>query len=593
MSLFRTLDRTTCSTVVSNIAPGPLLTFLCPVICSKRRPIHSARRVFRQSAVNLPPRSLSAASGHMDNLFIQALAKAASCKRHAKQISTLREVEPYSTTYHKPRRKSIVHNESREFKTKAFRSPFKKIKQLAKDELKALVDYYGIQLETGPDDSFVEDDGLQIWNVGDTHEPWPVHGEIHKTYIEKLEALLKNEESSHNEIYSLYKLLPSPGVVYLRTTTIRALLHHLSVVEKANEVSMQRFLSILDDMKTAHIHIIRSEWTSAIYFAGRFMGKISASEVESALYIWKEMEKRAGVNGSSITFNVLFDIAVKAGKFILAEMFLKEMEARKLKIHRHFRTSLLYYHGVRQNGNGVRKTYQDLVTAGDVVDTAVLNAVIAALFRAGEPAAAEHVFERMKKLHASKSHPLPPPGHWREARKLALKLTWDGQCLTKAEDTVDKQQLQDAAPIAPDTRTYGLLIRHHARTAGNIDRVSELFQEMQYNDIPVDGTVFIVILHGFNSFGGVRYSSWTRDRLERVWAGMLKSVESGDGKIYFSAMAVVSALKAFRKCTDAQRTLRAWEEVRKVWEPKTEELEVVMRVLRRLVPEGEFLKKTL
>lgn len=524
---------------------------------------------------------------HTDNFFIQALARAASCQEHRRHKSTLREATTLTAKHHRTQKTSVLCSERKEYKSTTAGGPLKRIKQFAERELKALVDYYGINLETGPEPEPLDDSPL-IWNVGDDHQPWPVKEDIHTTYIEKLEELLKDQETPHHQVYDAYRLLPSPGVVYLRKKTIHDLLNHLSIVERADQASMQRFLSILDDMKKAHIHIKHSEWTSAIYFAGRSLGKVTTDEVQSALYIWRDMEKRAGVKAGAVTLNVLFDIAVKAGKYTLAETFLKEMQARKLKVHRHFRVSLLYYYGVLQNGNGVRRTYQEIVSSGDIVDTVVMNAVIAALIRAGEPSAAEHVFERMKRLHATRTQSKPIPRGWRERRLLGLDMTYKSRRLAEIGDLEKQKELQDQASIAPDSRTYALLIRYYASTAGNIDRVQELLREMQYNQVPIEGAVYIVTLYGFNSFGGVRYSSWTRDKLEKIWAEYLKSVQCGVQRTWLSSMSVIVALRAFNKCTDPERTLQAWEEARRIWEPTPEELEKVLGVLRRLVPEHPF-----
>jgi pentatricopeptide repeat protein len=532
----------------------------------------------------------------MDSFFIQALVRAASCPQHVKHISTHGHTAPPTLSHHKARRKSSLEiSQRRHYKsTRAGKDgPLVKVRQFAEKELKALVDYYGMNLEIGPEEE-PPDDGPLVWNVGSDHQPWPVKEAIHTEYIEELKHLLENEETPSHVIFYCYKRLPAPGVVYLSDKTIRSLLHHLSVVERATQVSMQRFLSILDDMKNSHIHITRAEWTSAIYFAGRFMGKVSADELQSALYLWRDMEKRAGVRGGRVTLNVLFDVAVKAGKFTLADTFLKEMLARKLTLHRHFRVSLLYYYGVLQDGDAVRKTYQELVTSGDVVDTVVMNAVIAALIRAGEPAAAEHVFERMKRLHASKTaeHQNSAPQNWRERRKLGLHLTYKSLKLPEPVHKEKRTEIQEVAPIAPDSRTYGLIIRHFAATVGNIDRVTELLEEMRHNETPIDGTIFIVVLYGFNSFGGVRYSPWTRDKLEQIWAQFLKSVKDGVQRTWLSSMSVIVALKAFMKCTDAERTLKAWEEVSQVWEPNSKEKEDVIRVLRGLVPDHRSFDST-
>ncbi|KAF2662144.1 hypothetical protein K491DRAFT_773282 [Lophiostoma macrostomum CBS 122681] len=583
MSLLRTLDRTTCTSAISTPASRPILAFLCPLLYSE-----FSKRGFARNSVARRPRVPAPSADLMDSFFIQALVRAGSCQEHRRNMSASRRILPFPTKHHKTRRRHSVTLERKELKsTKSEGGPFKRVRQFAKGELQALVDYYGIKIDSEPEpEPELLDDGPLIWNVGDDHQPWPVKEPIQTVIIEKLEELIRDESSSHAEIYTCYRLLPTPRIVYLRSKTIRAMLHHLSIVERPNQRSMHRFLSILDDLKTAHIHVTRSEWTTAIYFAARSLGKVSADELQSALYVWRDMEKRADIQGGFVTLNVLFDAAVKAGKYTLAETFIKEMHARKLKFHRHFRISLLYYYGVMGSGDAIRRTYQELVEAGDVVDTVVMNAVIASLIRAGEPTAGEHVFERMKRLHAAKSNPSPMPHDWRERRLLGLKLTHESGKLDK--DTEQYEDLQDSAPMAPDSRTYGLLIRHQAATAGNIDRVTELLEEMARDSVPIDGTIFIVILYGFNSFGGVRYSSWTRDKLERVWSEYLASVQDGLERTYFSPMSVIVGLKAFRRCTNPERTLRAWEEVQQIWKPKPDESEKVLTALRRLVPKHPF-----
>lgn len=414
-------------------------------------------------------------------------------------------------------------------------------------------------------------------------EPSPVPDQSQMAVIRKIEDLLKNEESSHEEIYSLYRMLPYPRVSFLTRNTLGALTRHLAIVEHKDEASMQRFLSILDDMKAANVAILRSEWSTAINFAGRCLKRVTESEVESALYIWKEMEQEAGVKGTNVTFNILINIAIQAGKFDLAEMFIKEMEARGLRFSRIFRLSMIYYHGMRHDGHGVRRAYRNFVSAGFAVDTGVMTAVIASLIRAGEPSAAEHVFLRMKALDAEKSRQIRPPSNWREARKLRLRLESASHHL---KDKVNEQRkLQEATPIAPDTTTYSTIIRHHAVTSGNIDRVTELIAEMRAADIPLDGSIYISLFHGFSTFGGVRYSSWTLGRLEETWAGFVEAVEAGEKNTYFSRLAVTSALTAFAKCGDRERTLKVWEMARERWDPRAGELEAVLSTLRWLYRE--------
>jgi pentatricopeptide repeat protein len=598
MSLRRSLDRTSAVSIQL-----PLLPFLCPALYRQE----PARRTFSKSAVTRKPRVTRPSQLAMDNFFISALVRASSCPEHAKHISTKRDLNPSesirasSTTtlnanrHHKKRWKSfLLTNERRGFKT-ITRQEKERKGQFNEKELKALLDYYAFDHDSSKTEEATTDDGPFVWSLGDDHEPQPFKSAKDEAAAKKLQELLKDEETPHHQIYGTYRELPVPGVVYLHTEVIRSLLHHLAIVERPTPIAMQRFLSVLDDMKNANIHITRSEWTTAIHLAGRYLGAVSNDEVQSALHLWREMEKKARIRGGIVTMNVLFDIAVKAGKYTLAETFLKEMVARRIKFHRHFRVSLIYYHGVQLNGSGVRRAYSDLIDAGDVVDTVVMNAVIAALFRAGEPAAAEQVFERMKRLHASKSD-LPirtnnNPPTWRARRHVGLHLTHTARMLAKASDVekfVEKlKELQDAAPIAPNSRTYSLLLRHHARVVGDIDRCSDLLREMGYNGVPVEGSIFIAMFHAFARFGGVRYSSWTKARMEQTWQEYLEAVRNRMDRTWVSRMAIVSALRAFAKCDEPERVARAWEEVGDLWDPSPVDLEGVLKVLAKLGPKRD------
>lgn len=523
---------------------------------------------------------------------MRALVRAASCPQHARKMSTSRKAIP--DTRLESTQGVGERRDDRSIKARSQKGPFKIVKNFAAQELKALVDYYGIDTDPPPEEEPM-DDGSLVWNVGDEHQPWPLKNPKDEEIIEKLRVLLEDPESSHDDIFNAYQQLSEPRIVYLPSTLIHDMLHHLSIVDRPTSIAMQRYLFILDDMKNAHIHILTSEWTTAMYFAGRHADGASADNLQSALHLWRDMEKRANLKSTHVTLNVLFDTAVKAGKFVLAELFLKEMNARGIKFHRHFRVSLIYYQGVMQNGNGVRKVYQDMVEAGDIVDTVVMNAVIAALFRAGEPSAAEHVFERMKRLVTiGTSSPFPGPGtvridkydrKWRTQRKLGLYLTQEGQRLKANEEKEAHKELQEWAPIAPNSRTYSLLIRHEATTTGNIDRINELLREMGYNGVPLEGSIYVVIFHGFANFGGVRYSSWSRYRLEQTWTEYLGAVHNGLHRTWIGTTSIIAALKSFNKCTDAQRTLQVWDEVREIWKPSEEELNAVLRVLRDLVPQ--------
>ncbi|KAI4131052.1 MAG: hypothetical protein LQ341_006398, partial [Variospora aurantia] len=260
-------------------------------------------------------------------------------------------------------------------------------------------------------------------------------------------------------------------------------------------------------MKEASIPLTESEWNSAIAYAGRCFVRVEATEVESALHIWKEMEREAGVKSGVVTFNILFDIATKAGKHVLAEMVLNEMKTRGLAYNR----------------------FSDLVEAGQIVDTVVMNCVIASLIRAGEFPAAQQVYERMKGLvHRRTGQPIPR-SDWRASRDMGRAL--DKASRTMRNDHQALQRLQAEQCLAPNLRTFCILLDHHVYVTGELRQVTALLEEMQMFDVPLHGRIYVRIFKGFTYHGGMKYTSWTRQRLESVWTSLLSILNEDIGGV--------------------------------------------------------------
>ncbi|KAL8945918.1 MAG: hypothetical protein Q9222_007613 [Ikaeria aurantiellina] len=387
--------------------------------------------------------------------------------------------------------------------------------------------------------------------------------------IARLELALEDIHSSHEYIYEAYSQIPSPGVRHLSEYTRHLLFHRLSVIETKTRQAMLRYLSLVDDMKEASIPLKRAEWNSAIAYAGRCFTHVGATEVEAALLIWKDMEQQAGVRSGRVTFNILFDIATKAGKYVLAEMILKEMDARGLDYSRFSHIGFIYFHGLKGNGAGVRKAYRDFVEAGHVVDTVVLNCVIASLIRAGEVPAAEQVYERMKRIFYEKTSQPAPVSDWRISRDM-------GRILDKAtqrmrDDPEAMQRLQAKQYLGPDVRTFTIFLDYHVHVTGEIRRVSILLNEMQGLKIPIQGRIFIKIFKGFACHGGVKYTSWTKQRLETVWASLIGALDKGTHGVEIMKWAVVWIVRAFARCCGRGRALEVWEEVRSRWKVTDEQ----------------------
>ena len=566
-----------------------LLAFLYPSSCGgvTQKKEQSLRRTQK-----LSPWPTVGTNPAMDNLFVDALVQAGTCQKHC--ITTpSRSLFPESFfTYHKARRRSpqspvqyarMFHDLPASSERQGPRPT------ISREEYKGLVDYYrepyttqAFLLEKNapmlalPAPPIEEDAVEKTVNVGLRLQP---RTEDEEWAIAELMRVLEEEDVEQRRVFEAYSALPFPGVAYLDDVARHLLLRRMSRVELKSQKSMMRFLSVIDDMKSADIGIIEAEWNSAISFVGRCFVRVTAVEVEAALRMWKEMEEDAGVSSGHVTFNILFDIATKAGKYVLAEMILKEMASRNLHLNRFAHVGLIFYHGIKQDGQGVRKAYRELVEAGHVIDNVVLDCVIASFLRAGELPAAGQLYERRKRLFAEKSNTRVPHmiENWRRMRELGNVL--DKAKLVWKENPQKLQQIQAEQYLGPSLRTYSIFIEHHVSVSGELRCVTNMLDEMQSFGIPMHGRVFVKIFKGFAYHGGVKYTSWTRARLESVWSALRSALDSEIDGVSIEKWMVVWIMRAFTKCCGKERALELWAEMKLRWEPEPGELNAVHHLL--------------
>jgi pentatricopeptide repeat protein len=593
-------NSSTSGTFVSKLATRQVLPFLYPVAFSR-----GIQTCPRRESRHRRPLQVTCDTAGLEDWFINSLARVASCRKQ----NTVPQKCTYFTltrqyTNVKRQRTADVSCVRRPGHSKA--SPGETAENVfdtntTREELMALVDDYDGESFTDqlpliePPNLYQPSDGPHL-TVSDNevdewpppHHAWPCAPDV-KAKIALLDRAVKDFSQDPVEVYKLYRDLPAPRAPYLESKTRHRLLRHLSVVERKDEQSMLRYFSVIDDMKSTAIPLSTSEWTSAISFAARYVNKSTEAEVEAALQMWREMEHVVGVKGNDATFNVLFDVACKAGKFTLAEMIYKEMDARGFKFNRFHHVSQIHFYGLKGNGDGARAAYKALVEAGEIVDTVVLNAMISALIQSHEANAAENVYERMKRAHLANTNSRLPPKDFKSRREINLSLL---KLAKIAQDDPSKlEEFRQNSIIAPDTQTYRILVNYFAVRAGELDKVSKYLDEMKWFQIPLHGALFLALVKGFALHGGIRYTEWTDDRLERVWKSFLQAIDEGAEDLYISKWMAVWALKAFLKCSGKSRTIDTWEEIRQRWKPSEADMDFIMRTLRPLLDGEDMAEK--
>jgi pentatricopeptide repeat protein len=362
--------------------------------------------------------------------------------------------------------------------------------------------------------------------------------------------------------------------------TIRhRLLRAFGTPEKKDTRAMLRYFALIADVKNCGLALRRTEWNHALALASRYVGTVSDTEMDSTLRLWKEMERDAGVKGNDVTFHILFDVASKSGNFTLAEMIFKEMETRGFRFNRYHHVSLIHFFGLKMEGNGVRAAYKEMVDAGEMIDTVVLNCVISGLLKSGEDAAAEQVYERMKETHTMA--PDLPERDYFTSKVITNVLMMFSKVGQSHPSMV--QSFQKAALVAPDLQTYRILVNHFAVKVGNLGKVAQYLDEMKWFQVPLHGAVFLALFKGFDIHGSRLSSDWGEQRLQKVFSALLKSLDDGARGLYVDTWLGMYALKAFVKCSSREKVLEAYDGLQVRWKLNSSQTAFMADFLHKLL----------
>ncbi|CAG8077995.1 unnamed protein product [Penicillium salamii] len=363
---------------------------------------------------------------------------------------------------------------------------------------------------------------------------------------ELVRTLWGETNPSTQYLFRLYRELPSPGVALLSQRTRGALLRMFAQPRNRRWVDARRYLALVDDMVTARLPVSLSLWSSAIHLAGRANGKVMKRDLIRAIGLWQRMEHVGGVKADEVVFNILFDIAIKAGAFQVAERLEEEMAGRGMGFSRCGKVSKIYYFGLMRDANGIRHTFNEFIDSGELVDTVVMNCLIASFLRAGETQTAEQLYARMLEQQQSKGTNLSLSNH-SESPIDAPNLGYDmpqyrqrarnlGRVLKKSAALKEKfpeyhRALQNSLPMRPDTRTFHIFLRHYAHSSGQLDSFMAVMRDMEKTfSVPPRAIIYLFLFEGF-SLHGRKKKQWNAENLRLTWHAYIRALRDSNARL--------------------------------------------------------------
>ncbi|KAL2755284.1 hypothetical protein ACRALDRAFT_1082421 [Sodiomyces alcalophilus JCM 7366] len=384
------------------------------------------------------------------------------------------------------------------------------------------------------------------------------------------------------KIYAIYCTLPRPRMLHLPAPLRHRLLKVLGTPKRRNSKSMLRFFAVIGEVQDCGLTLRRREWNAALALASQYVSQTTDTEAEATLRLWNEMERNGGEKGNGVTFNILFDAASKSGNFALAEKIYSEMVSRGIPFNRYHHVSLIHFFGLKKDQDGIRAAYKEMVDAGEMIDTVVLNCLIASFLRAGDEGAALRVYDYMKSN--SPNAAALPAADYRMNRVAVQVLMMFGKVGRNHPSM--RPVFQEAVVNTPDLQTYRILLSHYGINAGNLNRVVQFLDEMKWFNVPVHGAVFLILFKAFTQHGGRPYLGWTEDRLRSVFSSLLHIIDNdNDQNLYIDTWLAGWALRAFLRCSNKDAVLDSYGELKSRWQLPGDRVEYMEAFLHRLLDE--------
>jgi hypothetical protein len=339
---------------------------------------------------------------------------------------------------------------------------------------------------------------------------------------------IEDRTKSNQYVFSLYKRLPSPGISILSVEERAQLLHRFAHPQDRRRSNARYFLSLFYDMIEAGFKLSKSVCTSAIYFTGHKVPRLEKRDLMDAIAIWHRMESTYGLEADDVVFELLYRIAILSGHFAVADRLYQEMKKRGMQLSRRGHVTMLHSYGFRRDVAGIHKTFEELVSSGEVVDTTVLNCLISSLLNAGDLDTAQNIYSRMmqdsakslaKAMTAHTKAVLLPSTSTdfavRRSRSQNLCAIFEAYLeIRKKQGNQDVPELY--VPVVPNIRTFAILFRHHCLSTGDMTAVSQLLDDMEkFFESPPKVIIYYFIFRGF----GIHTSAkgWTEKLLLGAW----------------------------------------------------------------------------
>ncbi|CAG8474796.1 14064_t:CDS:1 [Acaulospora colombiana] len=191
------------------------------------------------------------------------------------------------------------------------------------------------------------------------------------------------------------ELIRESKIQYLTRNDFRHVIELITQNASERSENFRRLTIVIDDMKSRQFNIARYDFHAIISYFARSGHRIGRRDVIRALSMFYIMKNLAEVRPNITTYNVMFNIAVKASQFEIALRLIHDMTKQGLKPGVKIFTSLIHNLATKCEFAKLTRTLDLMSKFGISPDSHTWNTVIWAHMKSGDLKSAMSVYSKM------------------------------------------------------------------------------------------------------------------------------------------------------------------------------------------------------
>lgn len=324
----------------------------------------------------------------------------------------------------------------------------------------------------------------------------------------------------HKKLYEAYQTLPTPRPLHISPQHLEDLIS--AFMESRKPTHRAVYNTLIDEIIDCGMPISVHEYNASMFMAISSYFEETRDNKSGSLAMEQIERFQNGIaqtrHRDTSTMNILLGFALNSDKeqdFVSQTM--RDIQATNIQLDRLSMMIYLMNEGKNGNSDSVRNIYQEMLSAGYLIDISVINTLMKALLACGDFEGCQNIFssitgkdnKEVPRLSSQLGYISPQSVLVKKAKLV------DATVHILKENGISVDQAALRVPIVPDEYTFGTMLSHYCLKDGDFRKALEVLNSMERFGIQPTYQHFNKFYEGFIINARAK-ATWSRASLNQI-----------------------------------------------------------------------------